>query len=239
MDSTSKYNIRQVTEEEISRLERALGKPIKQDYLAYWISTAIRDVLRMAEPLVSPTEYREELRQIAQRGRKWIETVAQCRSTPLLPKVLEVEQLTSSIATFSDAVASLADQAGKSIGPGRPETHLALAAFLDRLIGIAKRASVLPSIPGRALRSHTAPREPPPFYNFVTEALEIGMDVIKSSSLPPSDIDRALAILAPSEAVLTKLLEQLRGRIGNYHQGGVGLVERGWDSLENPDPNSA
>jgi len=239
MDSTSTYNTRQLTEEEISRLERALGKPIERDYLVRWISTAIRDVPMLATPLIGPTEYRDELRQIARQGRNWIETVRQSRSTPLLPKVLEVEQLISSITTFSDAVASFAEQAGKSIGPGAPQTHLALAAFLDRLIGIAKRANVLPSTPGRALRSQTAPREPPPFYNFVTEALEIAMDVIKSSSLPRSDMDRALDILNPSDSVLTKLLEQLRGRIGNYHEGGIGLVEEDWKPLEDQDPSSA
>src|SRR5262249_3417903 len=109
----------------------------------------------------------------------------------------------------------------------------------DRLIGIAKRANVLPSTPGRALRSQTAPREPPPFFNFVTEALEIAMDVIKSSSLPQSDVDRALVILTPSDSVLTKLLEQLRGLIGNYHESGIGLVEEDWRPSDDPDPRSA
>jgi hypothetical protein len=133
MDSTNRYNTRQLTEEEISRLERALGRPVDRDYLVYWISTGIRELVKRSTPVVSPREYRDELEEIVQQGRRWIETVRQSRSTPLLP--LDVEQLISSVATFSDAVESLAKQSDNSVRPGRPQTNLALEAFLDRLIG--------------------------------------------------------------------------------------------------------
>ena len=140
MDSTSTDIIRQLNEEEISRLERALGKPVEREYLVHWVSTGIRDLVKLSTPIVSPRAYRDELKEIVQQGRKWVDTLKQSRSTQLLPNVLEVEQLISSLAMFSDAVESLAEQSEKSVGPGRPRTHLALEAFLDRLIGIAKRA---------------------------------------------------------------------------------------------------
>jgi hypothetical protein len=58
-----------------------------------------------------------------------------------------------------------------------------LEAFLDPLIGIAKRAKVLPGTPSRALLAaiHSSPG--PPFFGFVTKALDIAMDVIRSSPL--------------------------------------------------------
>src|SRR5215469_18397501 len=107
MNSTNMYNIRQLTDEEISRLERALGKPVERAYLVYWISTGIRELVKLSTPIVSPREYRDELEEIVQQGRKWVETLKQSRSTSLLPNVLEIEQLISSVATFSDAVESL------------------------------------------------------------------------------------------------------------------------------------
>jgi len=58
MNSTSTHNIRQLTEEEISRLERALGKPIERDYLVYWISTAIRELVKLSTQIVSPPMFR-------------------------------------------------------------------------------------------------------------------------------------------------------------------------------------
>lgn len=206
MDSTSTNNIRPLTEKEISRLERALGKPIERDYLVYWISTGICDLVKLSTPIVS--EYRDELEEIVQQGRRWIETVNQSRSTPLLPNVLDVDQLISSVARFSDAVESLAEQSDKSVGPGRPQTHLALEAFLGRLIGSAKRAKVRPSTPSRAMVRPLNPSPGPPFYEFVTEALEIAEEVTKSSPLPQNQMDAALAVLrAPTDQALIKVLE--------------------------------
>src|SRR5215472_14001557 len=202
VNSTIMYNIRQLTDEEISRLERALGKPVERAYLVYWISTGIRDLVKLSTPIVSPREYRDELEEIVQQGRKWVETLKQSRSTSLLPNALEIEQLISSVATFSDAVESLAEQSDKSVGPGRAHTNLALEAFLDRLIGIAKRAKSRPSTPSRAMVRPLNPSPGPPFYEFVTEALEIAEDVIKSSRLSKTKIDAALAILKLSDQAL-------------------------------------
>jgi hypothetical protein len=236
MDSTSTNNIRPLTEKEISRLERALGKPIERDYLVYWISTGICDLVKLSTPIVSPREYRDELEEIVQQGRKWVETLMQSRSTSLLPNVLEVEQLISSVARFSDAVESLTKQSDNSVGPGRPQTHLALEAFLDRLIGIAKRAKVRPSTPSRAMVRPLNPSPGPPFYEFVTEALEIAEEVTKSSPLPQNQMDAALAVLrAPTDQALIKVLERLRGRASEYRDSTAGLVE--WDLAEEADPN--
>jgi hypothetical protein len=145
------------------------------------------------------------------RGRKWIDIVRQSHSTSLLPKVLEVEQLISSVATFSDAVGSLAYQADNSVGPGRPPTHLALEAFLDRLIGIAKRAKVRPSTPSRELVDPINPLPGP----------EIAAEVIKSKLV--------------KWRVLIKAIERVRDKSGDYREGAAGLVE--WDLAEYSDTN--
>jgi len=98
------------------------------------------------------------------------------------------------------------------------------------LIGIAKRAKILPSAPSRAL---LGPIELPPgrHSSCVHEALDIAMDVIGSSKLPHDQIDAALAALARvTDQSLVKALEGLRGRIGDYRKGTIGLVE--WDITE-------
>jgi hypothetical protein len=98
------------------------------------------------------------------------------------------------------------------------------------MIGIAKVAKVLPSTPGRALRSQTAPRSPPAFFEFVTEAVDIAIDVINSSPLLREQKDAAVTILASqTDNALSKLLERLRGKVGNYQERGHGLVERKGD----------
>jgi hypothetical protein len=113
-----------------------------------------------------------------------------------------------------------------------------LEVFLDRLIGIAKWEGVPPSTPSRALRSETAPRLPPPFYNFVTESVEIAIEVIKSSPLPETEMQAALQILAVPDSTLSKTLERLRGRIGDYREGAHGLVEGHWQPPDDVEPNS-
>jgi hypothetical protein len=67
-----------------------------------------------------------------------------------------------------------------------------LRAFLDRMIGVAKKAKVLPSTPMRAIPTK---KPPPPFFQFVLEALAISRDVIRSSPLPPHQKAAALSIL--------------------------------------------
>ena len=238
MEPANAHQIRPLTETEIAQLEEALGKPVERAYLVHWVSEAIRAVVRLsAAP--TPREYRDELAEIAHQARNWIQTVEGSRSTSLLPKALGAKTLTGSVTNFCEAIESLVTRLDSSIRPGHPRTPFALEAFLDRLIGIAKRARVLPSTPSRALRSETAPRLPPPFYNFVTESVEIAIEVIKSSPLPETETQAALSILASvTDGGLTKILERLRGRIGDYREGAHGLVEGHWQPPDDVEPNS-
>jgi hypothetical protein len=73
------------------------------------------------------------------------------------------------------------------------------------LIGIAKTAKVYPRSEGRAPRSHTAPRNPPDFFCFTTEALKIAADVIISSPLPDNEKGAALLVMVPTKAALSQL----------------------------------
>jgi hypothetical protein len=226
--------IRALTDDEIARLEEALGQPIERTYLVHWVSRAIKDFIGLMT-LPSPRERRDDLKAMAEQGRKWIETVEQSRSTPLLPAVLpaelDVEHLISSARTFCDLVESLARQLDQAVGPGHPRTNLALEAFLNCLIGIAKRAKVLPSTPSRVLLDLIDSPAGPPFFSFVNEALDIAMGVIRSSPLPHDQMDAALAVLSKvTDQSLVKILEGLRGRIGNYREGTIGLVE--WNIAE-------
>jgi hypothetical protein len=225
MEPSNTNEIRPLTDDEIARLEEALGQPIERTYLSHWVSRAIEAfLLIMTVPPLS--ERRDDLKEMAERGRKWIEAVEQSRSTPLLPAALDVEQLISSVRTFCAVVGSLAHQMDQGVGPGHPRTNLALDAFLDRLVGIAKRAKVRPSTPSRALLDPIDPGPVPAFHNFVTEALDIAMEVIRSSPLPHDQMDAALATLSKvTDPSLVKALEGLRGRIGDYSESAIGLVE--------------
>jgi len=232
MEPANKTEIRPLTDDEIARLENALGEPIERGYLVNWVSRAIEAFL-LIMTLPSPRERRDDLKEMAEQGRKWIETVERSRSAPLLraaplPAELDLEHLISSAKTFCDLVESLAQQLDQAVGPGHPRTNLALDAFLDRLIGIAKRAKVLPSTPSRALLGPLDPGSVPPFYDFVSEALDIAMEVIRSSPLPHDQMDGALAMLGSvTDQSLVKTLERLRGRVGDYRERAIGLVE--WD----------
>ena len=86
--------IRALTEDEIARLENALGQPIERSYLSRWVSQAIQAfLLLMTVP--PPRERRDDLKAMAEQGRKWIETVEQSRSARLLPPLVDVEHLMS------------------------------------------------------------------------------------------------------------------------------------------------
>jgi hypothetical protein len=227
MQPVNANEIRPLTDDEIARLETALGQPIERDYLAHWLSEAIRAfLLLMTIPPLR--ERRDELKRIAEQGRQWIDVVEHSRTTRLLATAFEVQQLMSLARTFCDAVGSLARQMDQSVGPGHPRTNIALDAFLDRLLGIAKRAKVRPSTPSRALLGPMDPGPVPAFYNFATAALDIAMDVIRSSPLPGTEVDAALAFLSNvSDQSLVKALERLRGRVGDYRESAAGLVEWG------------
>jgi hypothetical protein len=227
MDPT-KDKIRPLTEHEIGRLEKAIGRSVDRDHLVYWVSEAIRDVVRLSD-LPSAREYRDALLQITREGRRWLRQIEEFSGATFLPARIELNDVTGTVAGFCDSADLLAEQLGTSIKRGHPRTPFGLAAFLDCMIGIAKRAKVLPSAPSRELRSQTAPRHPPAFFEFVLVALAIARDVIKTSPLPePKKKAAALILRVQSENALVKVIEGLRGQIGSYGEGTHGLVE--WDT---------
>ena len=71
---------------------------------------------------------------------------------------------------------------------------------------------------------------------FVREAVAIAMEMIRSSKLPRDQIDAALAALSKvTDQSLVKALERLRGRIGDYRESTIGLVE--CDIAEGDEPD--
>jgi len=223
--------LRPLTEQEIEQLERSLGRPLARGYLVYWMSQAIRDVVRLAE-LQTARECRDALLALVRAGRQWVKDINHCPGASLISQKSELDGLTTAVAGFCDRADTLAKEFRAAIKPGRHRAPFALLTFLDRMIGIAKSAKVLPSTPGRALKSQTAPRQPPAFFNFVKAALAIARDVIQSSPLSHGK-EEALSILRPqSDEALGKLLERLRGRTGNYRESERGLVEWKGDHSE-------
>jgi hypothetical protein len=106
---------------------------------------------------------------------------------------------------------------------GHPRIPIPLAAFLQNMIGIAKKAKVLPSTPSRAPTGRAARTA---FLDFVQASLAISRNVIKSSPLADEQKQAALSILrVQGRDALIKILETLRGRIGDYHDSARGLVE--------------
>jgi hypothetical protein len=222
---SSQLSIRPLTADDIEPLEEALGELVDRKYLVHWVSEAIRDVVRM--PLL-PTarETRNGLLHVIREGHRWTHSIDNCPGVLLFVRKDELDELKAAISRFSGQLEHAARLFAQKVQPGHPRTPFALEAFLDRMIGIAKKARVLPRVPARALRSQTAPRLPPAFFNFVTEALTIARDVIRSSSLPDDRKEAALAVLrVQSNQALSKLLVRLRGRIGKYRESKHGLVE--------------
>jgi hypothetical protein len=92
------------------------------------------------------------------------------------------------------------------------------------MIGIAKRAGVLPSTPSRSEKRQRV--KSPPFFQFVTTALRLARQVIRTSPLPSDQQAAALSKLQiQSPDALNKLVVKLRGRIGSYRETPGGLVE--------------
>jgi hypothetical protein len=220
----SDITIRPLTEREIEQLERSLGRPVDRNLLVHWVSQSIRDVVRLRD-LPTARECRDALLLVVRDGREWIQDINHCPCASLIGQKAELDELTAGMARVCDRAEFVAKEFRAAIKPGRHRARFALEAFLDRMIGIAKMAKVLPSTPGRAPRSQTAPRRPPAFFNFVKAALAIARDVIRSSPLPHGK-EEALSVLRPqSDEALGKLLERLRGRTGNYRESERGLVE--------------
>ena len=221
----SDFTLRALTDEEIERLKKALRKPIDRSYLVHWVSQAIRDVAKLST-LPRLGVVRDDVLKVARAGRQWLRTIETCSGKDLLRNQSDLDQLVVMIERLCGEAEAIAKRLGTAVRSGHPRKPFALEGFLDRMIGIAKTANVLPSTPGRALRSHTAPRSPPAFFEFVVEAIDIAIDVINSSPLPREQKDAAVGILASqSDKALSKLLERLRGKIGGYRDSKHGLVE--------------
>ena len=220
--------LRPLTEQEIENLEHVLGKPVERDYLVYWLTTAMQDVIRLSN---QPTarECRDDLFQIVQEGRSWLKRLGACPGTTVLPPSVELGRVTATVAKFCDRIDFIAKQIDRSVGRGHPRTPFLMTAFLEKMIGIAKRARVFPSTPSRAAR--TSGRPVPAFLKFVETALAIARDVIKSSPVPDRQKSAALLILqVQSRKALVKVIENLRGPIGNYQDSPGGLTE--WNSTD-------
>jgi hypothetical protein len=218
----STVEFRPLTDVELQRLESALGKSVDRQYLQHWISVATRDVARLSF-LPTPKELRIELMRLAREGRQWLRHAKEYSDTFSPRQRMELDQLLAAAEAFLEGLDFMAAQAAASIKAGHPRTHFGLLAFLDRMIGIAKRARVRPSTPMRAIPTK---RPPPAFFRFVLEALAVASDIIASSPLPDSHKDAALSILRiNSKEALIKILEELRGRIGDYQDAPYGLIE--------------
>ena len=218
----AKPDMRPLKDTEIVDLETALGKPIDRHYLVYWVSRAIDDVARFSSQ-PTPRAARDELSKIAREGRAWIQRINEFSGAFLLRQYAELDGLTTTVAEFCAGVDSVIERLEPSVTAGHPRIPIPLEAFLHNMIGIAKKAKVLPSTPSRASTGREAGTA---FLNFVQAALAISRDVIESSPLADEQKQAGLSILqVQSRSALIKILETLRGRIGDYRDSAGGLVE--------------
>jgi hypothetical protein len=218
-------DIRPLNPTEIRNLEQALGAPVDREYLVHWVSQAIADVVALAgQP--SPRRIRDRLLKIERDGRAWLRDVEESEAASFLAARVHLAQIRASTTSFCDRVASLVQEID-AVVRGRPRTSLALEVFVDRMIGIAKRAGVLPSTPSR--RRSTSGTPNPAFFEFASTALRIARAVIKTSSLSDDQKAAALSkVRIQGPDALNKLVVHSRGRIGNYRSMTHGLVE--WNS---------
>jgi hypothetical protein len=213
--------LRPLRESEIEILERALTKPVERKWLVHWISQGIADVVMLCS-LPTAKEYRDELERLARNGRQWIEQINASLARSIIVRYPRLGTLAATVAELCEALDATTDQLDAGIKAGRRHAA-ALDSFLDNLIGIAKRAKVLPSTPMRAIPTDAPP---PPFFTFTVAALELARGVITTSSLPERQKTAALAALhIRSKEALIRRLERKRGRVGDYHEGSFGLME--------------
>jgi hypothetical protein len=223
MNST--YNIRSLTEVEIGRLEKSLGKPVDRAYLVMWVSQAISDAVMLSQ-LPTARECRDGLLRLSREGERWLEHIKEYQGASVVLGSIQLDEICEKVLQCCGRFKSAAQHLTRGVKPGHPTSPPALMAFLDKMIGIAKRANVLPSTPTRSLRSQTAPRPQPAFFRFAAQALEVAREVIKSSPLPEPARKAALSSLRiQSREALSKILEQARGKIGTYRETPHGLVE--------------
>jgi hypothetical protein len=169
-----------LTETEIDMLANALGRPAERETLAYWVGQAINGVARFST-LPSPRQVRMDLIRMARDGRQWLRHADSCTDLFSVRMRREFEALAQASDAFFQSVDVMASDLAVSAKAGRPRTHFAFVGFLEKMIGIAKRAKVRPSTPMRALSTK---KPAPAFFQFVVAALSVANDVIASSPLP-------------------------------------------------------
>lgn len=215
-----KATLPDITDEDAEKLVRALGKPVDRAFLIQRVSRITHDVVRLAlQP--KPQDHQSDLRRLARGGRMWVRQVEKFPAQTML-RPSNLEQMKAEVTKFCDAVDVIRRQQS-SANAGAPRRRLLLQIFIGEMIGIAKRANVLPSTPGRAIFPE---RLPPPFFQFTEEALNAARRLVLSSSLTEADIDAALlAFSVPSAEALVKQIELVRGRTGDYRATPHGLSE--------------
>jgi hypothetical protein len=231
--------LRRMNKLELEELTTALEKPVDQDHLEYWVSTAISNAVKLSS-LPSPGQARDELKRIASEGREWIDQVdSDPIKTLLIQKVLQENNgLPAAVTEHRTQMRELkltmtrickqADSAAAELGRfirrgGKRSTPPALINFLGTMIGIAKWNGILPSTPQRAMNS----RKPPAFFVFVEKALSTARNVIESSQIPNQLKGRTVQSLHyASRDALIRILERQRGRIREYRQSRHGRLIR-------------
>jgi hypothetical protein len=216
-------NIRRLKQGEIERLEETLGEEADREYLVFWVSQSIANHVKLSTSR-PPTarQCRDGLRRLAGQGRRWLQQIDACPGTDLLGPGAHVAEVTTKVVELCQQAEAVAKAVGGSIKRGHPKTSVPLEAFLGNMIGIAKRAGVPPSTPNRAKGARPWAT---PFFEFVTTALSIARDVIKTSALADHEKKAALAKLTISDKALAKIIERRRGRIRNYRPSPHGLIE--------------
>jgi hypothetical protein len=230
--------LRTLTREELDRLEAAFEKPVDREHLEHWISTSISNAVKLSS-LPLPGQARDKLKKLASEGHKWLDQVESDPIKGLLERQIvqehkrwpdallehkkRIEELKATITEVCAQADSTAVAVGRLIKRGgQRSTPPALIAFLDNMIGIAKRNKIRPSTPQRDMSS----KKPPAFFLFVEKALATAEDVIESSPISNQQKRRALQSLRyPSRDALIRILERKRGLIGDYHDSPYGLIE--------------
>lgn len=171
-----------------------------------------------------PRELRDSLRDLEHCGRRLLRNIDEPKVARFLRVRIDLASFRTAAVQFCDDTAALIREVNAVVGPGRSPTSTVLEAFIDRMIGIAKRAKVLPKVPSRRANRKTAAT--PPFFSFVRTALRIGRQVIQTSKLPDHVKVAAVARLQyQTRDALIEVVIRKRGKIRNYRPTPSGLVE--------------
>jgi hypothetical protein len=141
--SVSESNVRPLADSEIESLQQALGQPIDRDYLIHWMSESIGDVVRLSN-LPTPRQLRTDLTRMARDGRQWIRCAREFTKLFSPAQRIRFERLEMAASHFCEGVDAFASDLANSVRSGRPQRQISLRAFIDRMIGIAKKAGVRP-----------------------------------------------------------------------------------------------